>query len=196
MKLKRLFLSLFSALFVFSLTSCSTENLGIGDLGNQIIPNPWTFLVCLAAFVVMCILVTVLAYKPVKKILKKRHDYVTKNIKDSEQNLIKSEQILEETKQSIKDSKLEAEKIIKDAKEAGNAEKEKIIEQAKLEASNEIKKAQETIAQEIEKSKDDIHKEIVDISMLATSKILEREVNNSDNEKLVNDFIESINEDK
>ena len=46
--------------------------------------------------------------------------------------------------------------------------------------------------EEIKKSKDEIHQEMVDIALLASEKILEREVSSSDNQKRVDSFIKDI----
>ena len=53
-------------------------------------------------------------------------------------------------------------------------------------------RAKHEIEQEIEKSKDEIHSQIVDVAFDASKKVLSREVNQKDNEKLINEFISDL----
>lgn len=179
-------------LFLTSTTNAPVDSDSILD---KLIPNFWAFIINLAAFIVMCLIVLFFAYKPVKKILKQRHDYVQGNIKNSEDNLKISENKILKAEATIKESKKEAEDIINAAKVAANRVSDEIINNAKEDAKKEVLKAKEEINYEVEKSKDDIHKEIVDVSLLASEKILEREINKEDNEKIINDFINELKKD-
>ena len=82
------------------------------------------------------------------------------------------------------------------AKEDAQKERAAILEKAKEEKEAEIKRTKEEIAQEIEASKDEIHREIVSVAIDASSKVLEREVNKEDNEKLIDSFIDDLKESK
>ena len=86
--------------------------------------------------------------------------------------------------------------IVEKAKEDANKERQAILDKAKEEKAAEIKRTKEEIAQEIEASKDEIHREIVSVAIDASSKVLEREVNKKDNEKLIDSFIDDLKESK
>ena len=177
------------------LTSATNGPIDSESILNKLIPNFWAFLINFIAFIVMCLIVLFFAYKPIKKILKDRHQYVESNIKNSEDKLKMSTLKVEEANNTVKESKKEAEEIINKAKETANRVGDEIINKAKEDAKKEVQKAQEEIKYEIEKSKDEIHKEIVDVSLLATEKILEREIDKKDNEKFVDDFINELKKD-
>lgn len=167
----------------------------IGDVITKLIPKFWPFIIQLTAFIVLFIAVFFLAYKPVKKFLKKRNDYVKKNIEESKKNEEESAKKLAEVDNKLTQSYKEAKNIVASAKIDANKEKEAIIEEAKKEAKLQLEKAQEDIANEIKKNKENIHKEMVDIALLASEKILEREVSNKDNEKRVDSFINDLKKD-
>ena len=131
-------------------------------------------------------------YKPVKKFLKKRNEYVKNNIDMSKENELKSEEKLKSAEASLTSSYKEAKKIIENAKEDAEKERALIINKAKDEAKLEKIKASEEIEAEIKKSQDDIHQQMVDIALLASEKILEREVSTVDNQKRVDSFIKDI----
>jgi len=167
----------------------------IGDPIEKLIPTLWPFLISLAAFIVLFIAVFFLAYKPIKKFLKKRNEYIKKNIDESRENNLQSIDTLNDAKDKLTKANAEAKDIVKQAKELANSERAAIIETAKEDAKKEMLKAKEEIKAEVKKNEENIKHEMIDIALLASSKILEREVNKEDNEKRVNDFIKDLNKD-
>ena len=187
----------FLALITFSsvaLSSC--EGPTTQEFMDKLFPNPWDALAVFLAFVVLLIAVFYFAYKPVKKLLKQRGDYVEDKIKTAEQREKDSQRLLDETNEEVKAKRIEAMGIVEKAKEDANKERNEILEKAKEEKQAELQRTREEIAQEIEASKDEIHREIVSVALDASSKVLEREVNKKDNEKLIDSFIDELKEDK
>lgn len=164
----------------------------IGNVIEKLIPKFWPFLIQLLAFLILFVAVFFLAYKPVKNFLKKRNDYVKHNIDESRKNEQLSLDKLKAADENLNKSYQEARVIINNAKEDALKEREAIIALAKEDAKKEKLKAQEDIKLAIKKSEDEIHKEMVDIALLASEKILEREVNKKDNTRRVNEFIKDL----
>lgn len=158
----------------------------------KIIPTFWPFITQLIAFIILFVAVFFLAYKPVKKFLKKRNEYVKSNIDASRENELASIEKLKAAEDNLNSSYKEAKKIISSAKVDAEKERALIINKAKDEAKLEKLKASEEIEAEIKKSQDEIHKEMVDIALLASEKILEREVSTADNQKRVDSFIKDM----
>ena len=193
MKKSKLALLCFLTVAATSLSGCDVT---IGDITEKLFPNPWDALAVFLAFVVLLIAVFYFAYKPVKKLLKERGDYVEGKIKSAEEREEQSKQLLSDANEEVKAKKIEAMGIVEKAKEDAQKERAAILEKAKEEKQEEIKRTKEEIAQEIEASKDEIHREIVSVAIDASSKVLEREVNKEDNEKLIDSFIDDLKENK
>ena len=187
----------FISLVTFSgvaLSSC--EGPTAQEFMDKLFPNPWDALAVFLAFVVLLIAVFYFAYKPVKKLLKQRGDYVEDKIKTAETREKESQKLLNEANEEVKAKRIEAMGIVEKAKEDANKERNAILEKAKEEKQAELQRTREEIAQEIEASKDEIHREIVSVALDASSKVLKREVNSKDNEKLIDSFIDDLKEDK
>lgn len=178
------------ALLAPFLAGCNTVSKD--DFISKLFPNVWDALATLLAFIVLLLVAFYFGYKPVKKLIKKRGDYVEGKIKDADEKEKQATKKMEQADLKIKDSSVEAMEIIEKAKQDALKEKEKIALEAKLAREAEVKKAKEEIAQEIEASKDDMHKEIVQVALDASKKILSREVNSKDNEKLIDDFLKDL----
>lgn len=198
MSKKKLFLgiSLFT-IGLFSLTSCDTEMIKdrISNTVNNMLPNLWITLIQLGLFILVAVLFIVIAYKPLKKKLNERANYIENNIKQSEEKLIDA------------DAKIkEADKIVMDGqKQAGE-----IIQRAEKTAENKANELEKQLAETIEKQKQNAHEDIVNernkmlkeakseiiSTAISTSKeILKRNVTIEDNDEFLNQFIDQINKD-
>ena len=186
-------LTIFPVLFL--LTSCSTDELGnsLSDsIEAKLIPNIWAFLVQLLAFIVLIIVVTKFAYKPVRKYLDKRSQILNDERKEAEELKQKAKENFYESEKKLAEVRDNASKIIDEAIEKGKSERETILKEANLEAQKVKANAYKTIEEEKSKAQKEIKEDIVDVAFSMTSKLLEREVNTKDNEKLVDDFVKDL----
>lgn len=162
---------------------------------GKIIPNVWAFLVQLLALIVMIVIFFVFAYKPVKKIIAKRQDYIQEQIVEAQNNNNQAQETLKNAELNIIESRKKADEIIENAKKQTQIEQEKIIEQAKLDIIKMKDDAEKDIQRKQLKAKEEIKKEIVDVAFLATSELLKRETNSKDNELLIKQFIDEMEKD-
>lgn len=162
---------------------------------EKIFPNVWDFVIQFAAFVILLVIVFFLGYKPVKKLLKKRHDYVDHNISDSEAAKAISERNARISAENIEKSKVEADKIVSNAKSQASKEADGIVNKARQDALETRKQADRDIAAAQVKAQADTRKQIVDVALSASSQILGREVNSEDNARLVDDFVATLEQE-
>ena len=74
-------------------------------------------------------------------------------------------------------------------------QKDKIIKQANIEVSEIKDKAHKDIERDKEKAQEEIKRTIVSVALDASKEVLKREINENDNVKLVDDFINQLNEE-
>ena len=165
----------------------------ISSIGEKLVPNWVSFVVQFLSFLILLLVVFFLAYKPVKKILKKRADYVENEIKQAKENNDQAQASVEEAKQLVATSKEKASEIIKNAEVQGQQKFDAIV----LEAKQEVVEMKKAAKQDIERAKEDaiqdIRSEMVNVALSASKEILKREVDSKDNVKLAEDFINRIN---
>jgi len=145
---------------------------------------------------ILVILCVVLVYKPVKKYFQKRNEKFDNDIIESEKNKKEAEINNLNSQKNLANSKNEALNIKENAKIEANKEHDRIIEEANNEADNIIKKANEDAINIKNNAKKEIKNEIVDTAILASKEILSREINEEDNKKIIDDFVDELNEKK
>lgn len=162
------------------------------DFISKLIPNWVSFVAQLAALIVLIIVVIIFAYKPVKKIIEKRKDYIEDNIRQAEISKARASENLLKSEEMVIASEKKANEIIAEASNTAKAERNKILDETAVLVSKMKDDAEAEIEKSKEDAKEEIRKEMVDLALDASSAILKREVNDKDNERLADEFIRSV----
>ncbi|CDD91915.1 aTP synthase subunit b [Coprobacillus sp. CAG:826] len=163
------------------------------DFINKLFPNGWVpVVVQLSAFIVLAIAATFFLYKPVKKLLKERGDYVESHIHNAEVLDQEAQEKLSIANQEIVEKKKEAYQILIDARKEGEDEKARILSNAENEANKVREQAEVDIELSRQKAIDDVHNEMVNVALEASKALLGREVNKEDQERLIAQFIKDV----
>ena len=165
----------------------------IGQIGEKLIPNWLSFVVQFLSFLVLLLVVFFLAYKPVKRLLKKRADYIENEVREAKENNALAQASVNEAKELVSSSKVKASEIIKNAETQGQEKFDAMILEAKAEVAEMKKAAQVDIERAKEDAIQDIRSEMVNVALSASKEILKREVDSKDNVKLAEDFIDQLN---
>jgi F-type H+-transporting ATPase subunit b len=166
------------------------------DILKKVFPNGWSFLINFLALIVLFVAVYFIAYKPVKKNIDARKDYVEHNLRDSEKAKATYEQKAAESDHLIEDAKKESVAIVAKAKADAVTSSQAILDETSKEVTRKKLEADVAIKQAEEASKEKIRQEIVDVALEASKQVLGREVNEKDNAKLVGTFVDEVGKEK
>ncbi|MCF0112352.1 MAG: F0F1 ATP synthase subunit B [Bacilli bacterium] len=167
------------------------------DFVNKLFPSGlWDVIIQLAALVVLLVALFFIGYKPVRNAVEKRRAYVAGQIAEAQEANRVAQEAAEHKQETIEEGKAEAARLIAEAKRQAEGEAAKIILAAEQEATAKKKQADADILLAKEKSKEEIRQEIVDVAIAASGKVLGREVSKEDNERLLEDFINDVSENR
>ena len=157
--------------------------------------NIWAILISLANLVILFFIFKFLLFKPVKKMLDKRKEAIDSEYKEASD----AKELAEKTK-SKWDTKMlsaneQAGEIIKNAEENAQKKEELILSEANEKADEIIRRAEAEAELEKKKAKEDIKREITDISCKLAEKLIKKEVSSDDHHQLINSFIEEVGEE-
>lgn len=184
----------FSAIILslFSLVSCNGQPVDQESFAEKMFGSWQALLIQLGATLIMFLIAGKFLMKPVREILRKRQDYVMKQISDAEYTKKEAELKNKEADERIVDLNRQAKEILDTAKKNADDMKKKASEEIELENAHQRQLLAKQLEQEKEKAKEEIRKEIIDVALVASSSILKREVNEKDNKKIIDDFIKEV----
>ena len=162
------------------------------SISKNLIPDWISFTVQFTALVIMVTVILLVAYKPLKKMLIKRADYVENNIRESESVKAEALRNVAASEETLIASKKEAADIVANAKITAQNNQKETLEQTQLEIKKMKEQAEVDIAQSKVEAREEIRKEMVSIALAASEEVLKREINEKDNARVVEDFIKDL----
>ena len=148
-----------------------------------------TIVATVLAFVILLLVLTKFFWKPVKKMINDRKEYIQNNIDESKNLKIKSEKNFQESMNNLNTSLNEAKEIINNAKYDANQIKNDSILKTKKEIDKMWLDAKQEIIREKENLKKESKKEIIEVALAAATKIIDRNMDNEINRKIIKKFI-------
>jgi len=159
-------------------------------IGKKIIPSDiWSFVVQLLATAILVFIIAKFLVKPAKKFIEERKAFIDNNINEAVNKNKEADEHLNIAETRLKNSRKESKDIIDAAKVTAMNEKKRIMDETKQEVANMKDKAYKDIESERLKMKEDISSEVIDVALLAASKVVNRNINDEDNHKIVSDFV-------
>lgn len=186
-----------SLVSLLSLSSCDTEMIKdrISFTVNNMLPNLWLTLIQLALFVAVAIAFVLLAYKPLKKKLNERANYVEKNIKDSEAKVNEAQNKINEANAYLLAQQKKAGEIIQSAQKTAETKANDLERELALSIEKQKQTAHKDIENERNKMLKEAKSEIISTAISTSKEILGRNVTIDDNSEYVNKFIEELNKE-
>lgn len=164
----------------------------MGQFEEFIGVNFWTALIVLLNTLTIFFVGKKFLFGPVMKMIQDRQKEIDDMYSDADSARSTAKAMEEEYKQKLSAAMETGEQIVKDATARGQAREEDILRQANDEAARIRDKAEADIALERKKAIKDAKDEISDMALAIAQKVVGRELNNADQEKLVDAFISEL----
>lgn len=143
-------------------------------------------------FLVLVLVLAKFAYKPLLNVMEERKTKIADDLAAAENAKAEAEAVKAEYAAKLAEAKQEAQAIIDNARKAAAAAADKIAAEAKAAQEQEKAKALEAIALEKQKAMADIRAQVISLSMVAASKIVEKKLGSEEDKKLASEIVDSI----
>ena len=154
--------------------------------------DPGLFMWTIVTFFIVLMLLKWKAWGPLMSVLDKRAEDIKNALAAADRAKEDAEKASQDYEKLVQKAHSEAHQIIADSKAAGERVKNEVESAAKEKAEEMIGKAKTQIEAESQKAIQEIKSSIVDLSIEAAEKIIEKNLDSEDNRKLVEKTIDSI----
>lgn len=124
--------------------------------------------------------------------LQEREERIKDSLESAEKALNRAEQISKDNEKALREAEKKAQEIRKEAIQEAEMLRAERIEKSKKEAEEMITQAKETIEQEKKRALMELRDEVVHLAVQSASKIIDAELDEKKNSKLVDSFIKDI----
>ena len=155
---------------------------------------PWTFIATICNLFIQMYLIKRFLFKPINNILEKRREIADSQIADAQKAREEALAMKAEYEQDMVQAKTRAGEILSNAQKAAAAQSEDMLKEAKLQAAAVKTKAENEILQEKRKAVNEIKDEISGMAVEIAGKVIGRELDEKDHERLIDEFIANVGE--
>jgi F-type H+-transporting ATPase subunit b len=146
--------------------------------------------ICFSLLVI--ILFVVIRKVGLKEYLSARREEIRKRFNDLKSEREESEKRYLELEKRLKEFEKKKKEMIEQFKAEGVVEKEKIIAEARERAAQILAQADLTIGREIQAARERVMHEVLNAAAQNAQEIISKEIKDSDQDQLVNEFIEKV----
>ena len=154
--------------------------------------DPGLFMWTIVTFLIVLFILKWKAWGPLMSVLDKRAEDIENALSAADRAKEDAEKASQDYEKLVQKAHSEAQQIIADSKAAGERVKNEVESAAKEKAEEMIGKAKTQIEAESQKAIQEIKSSVVDLSIEAAEKILEKNLDSEDNRKLVDQTLDSI----
>jgi F-type H+-transporting ATPase subunit b len=154
--------------------------------------NPILLLAQIVNFLILLFILNRILFKPLLKVLDERKQKIAQSLKEAEQISAELAQAEKKSREIISSANLKAEELVSTAKEAASQIRLEAQNQAKEEAEKILKKSKETVELEREKMRSSLRRELMEVVVLATEKILGKSLSKEEKEVITKNSLKEL----
>jgi F-type H+-transporting ATPase subunit b len=148
----------------------------------------WTLII----FVVLLFILSRYAFKPITAAVEARERALEEAIAGAKRDREEAARLLAEHRAQLEGARAEAQRYIAEGRVTAEKVKNDMLEQARVQQQELTDRARRDIEAERERAIADLRREAVDLALAGASKIIERNLDESANRQLVENFLASL----
>ncbi|WP_076850132.1 F0F1 ATP synthase subunit B [Rubeoparvulum massiliense] len=155
-----------------------------------------TILYTLVVFALLLFILHRLAYKPLLGMMQRRQDRIENQLATAEKNRDEAAKYLAEQKEELTQARNDAKKILDQARAISQKEADDILARAKTEAQSLKEDAVKEIQQEKVEAMAALRDQVGTLSVLLASKIIEQQLDEKAQAKLIDQYLKEVGEER
>lgn len=146
-------------------------------------------------FLIFFVVMAKLVFPNLRKALQAREQAIRGEMEKAEKTRLDAEEMMEEYRRQLADSRAQADRIIKEAQSAAEDVRRDIITRAEDEARGIVEKARSEAGLERDRMLADLRRQVADLSLAAATRVVQKELNDPEAQRqLVEQFISQVGE--
>lgn len=146
----------------------------------------------LVSLVIFMLVMMKFAVPPIMSALQEREQNIKSSLESAEKAIAKAEKISKDNEKALREAEVKAQQIRKEAIEEAELIRTERINKAKEDADQLIKQAKSTIEQEKKQALKELRSEVAKLAVQSASIIIDSELDNEKNNKLVDNFLTDL----
>lgn len=148
----------------------------------------WTLIL----FLVLLFVLSKFAFRPLLSAVEARERSLEEAIAAAARDREEAARLLAEQQRQLEASRTEGQRLLAEGRQAGERMRAELLEQARREQQEMLERARHEIGLERDRAIADLRREAVDLAVAGASKVIERNLDDQTNRRLVESFLASL----
>ena len=166
----------------------------MGNTQELVTIIPWTFIAQICNLFIQMYLIKRFLFKPINEVLQKRRELADQEIREAREAKEEANGLKAQDEEDLLNARTEATQIVQNAQKEAQLKADETVREAQEHALNIRRRAEADIAQEKKKAINEVKDEIGGLAMDIAGKVVEKEINEADHRKLIDEFIKNVGE--
>ena len=159
---------------------------------NLLSPNTGLMFWTLLIFIILLFVLAKFAFKPLTAAVEAREKKLEEMLKAAQDDRAEASRLLEEQKRAVDTARAEAQRLVAESRTTGEKMRAEMLEQTKHQQHELLARARAEIDTERKRAVADLRREAVELALAGASKVIERNLDDQTNRKLVESFLASV----
>ena len=159
---------------------------------NLLSPNTGLMFWTLVIFIVLMFVLARFAFKPLTAAVEARERQLADAIEQAKKDRADAAQLLADQTKALDAARAEAQRVIAEGRVTGEKLRNEMLEQTKHQQHELLERARVEIDTERKRAIADLRKEAVELALAGASKVIERNLDDQTNRKLVESFLSTV----
>lgn len=168
----------------------------MGEIAHSLDLNWGLIVTQIIGFLLAVWILKAFAWKPLLKMLDDRKQKIIGDINEAENIKSDAGRVLDEYQAKLRDIETEARSKIQEAVSDGNRIASEIREQAREESRQILTKSREELARDVAKARVQLRDDMADMAIRAAEKIISTELDDSEQKRILDDFLREVDRAK
>jgi F-type H+-transporting ATPase subunit b len=151
----------------------------------------------LMIWTVVCFLITLFvlkkfAFGPIQAMLDERRDRIRRSIEEAENARTEARKLLEEHRALIGQARGQAEQILAEARKVADSQRQRVKEETEADRQRRLEETKRQIEAETHRALEQIRAEVAELTLVATSKVTGKVLDDDDHRRLIEDAIRDL----
>lgn len=148
----------------------------------------------LMIWTIVCFLITLFvlkryAFGPIQKAIDERRDRIRASLDEADHAREEARRLLEEHRQLISRAQTDAEQILSEARRVADANERRMREELEEDRQRRLEETRKQIDAETRRALEQIRLEVVDLSLLAATKVTRKALDDADHKRLIEEAV-------
>jgi F-type H+-transporting ATPase subunit b len=148
----------------------------------------WTFVV----FGISLYILIKAVFPRIRQVLDERAASIDESIDSAERTRKEADELLAEYRERLKEARAQSEEIVQRARQTADSHEHEARERAQEIIAEGAKKAEREIDAATKRALDDIRREVADLTIMATEKVVRKTLNDADQRRLVEEALSEM----